>query len=154
MTTRFLQALSFLQSRLSLTTSYYLVQIVGLEPTRPNDTRLSFQRVCLFHHICIFIIKKSFHLVPQVLHKAFRQLQIPKLGADALSTTNQNCVVFTLIEIIPVKRVVGIEGFEPPTSSSQMRRSTKLSHIPKSSLRRTSYWNAFTIDLTRTHSSL
>lgn len=43
---------------------------------------------------------------------------------------------------------LGIEGFEPPTSSSQMRRSTKLSHIPKSILRRMIYWNTFTIDLT------
>ena len=52
-----------------------------------------------------------------------------------------------------MKRVVGIEGFEPPTPWSQTKRSTKLSHIPKSSLRRTSYWNAFTTDLTRRRSS-
>ena len=46
----------------------------------------------------------------------------------------------TLLSRLPVVEMVGATGFEPATSWSQTRRSTRLSYTPNSREQRTPYW--------------
>lgn len=95
----------------------------------------------IYHFIQLLVIVEA-------LSQSWEDCLFSRRTADPIGAFKNFSVIQPLPRGGSSFKGLGIEGFEPPTSSSQMRRSTKLSHIPKSSLRRMSYWNTFTIDLT------